>query len=105
MELKIFVLVDKTCGFPRRVLTDMSAGKMLRDHISEDIGAAKGQLPFKDAAYYEIGSLDFETLRITPCEPKLIDVLHEYEFVVENQAVKEPVSSSKVDESVEKGEL
>lgn len=106
MKLKIFVLVDKTCNLPRRVLADATAGKMLRDTINQDIGTQPGQIPFKDAAYYEVGSLDYETLELTPLpKPELIDVLHEYQFAVESKVEREAVSEKQLQDSVDKGEL
>lgn len=105
MRLELFVLVDKSCGFPRRVLADLSAGKMLRDTIKQDIGVQPGQIPFKDSAYYRVGYLDYDTLAVTPCKPELLDVLKEYQFEVETPANKEAVSESRLKESVDNGEL
>lgn len=96
MKLKIFAFVDTTCNIAQAIITDNTPGRMLRRNVPILIGTKPGQVPFKDCAFYEVGSIDIESLEVNSIPPRKIDILKEYDFGTETKVDKEEVNPDKL---------
>lgn len=92
MKLKLFALVDKTLKQSVAIFSDSTASHMLRTYVPRVIGAGAGQVPFKDAEFYEFAVYDTDDLHVEPLSIRKLDILKEYEFSEEKPVEKESVN-------------
>lgn len=96
MILKLFSLVDKTLKQSVGIFSDSTASHMLRTYVPRVIGSQTGQVPFKDAEFYEFAVFDTEDLHVEPVSIRKLDILKEYEFSEETPTQKESVNPDKL---------
>lgn len=96
MKLKLFAVKDTCQDAVIRFAFGNNPSSFCRDNLAGDILSEKNPrgIPFKDLAYFEIGEVDLESLKVEPTEILKIDILKSYEFKIENPVVKKSLEES-----------